>query len=324
MKKFTIKDEYENWRLDKFLTETIKESRSQIQKKIKTGQFLVNDRVPSVHQFLEIGDIIKYKPDNSKTPDNLSQKIIKKITKTGRPKLTPTILIKEKDYLVIEKPAGMLVHSAQDKSEPTLVDWLIKKFPKIKKVGDSVALEKNEKLFRPGIVHRLDRNVSGLMIIALTQNAFDYLKSQFKLKNVRKDYIALGSAVIPKDDGEIKFPIMRSREGKLVALPINSDKGKSASTIFDVIQRFRNHTLVKLSPLTGRTNQLRIHMSAYNHPIVGDDVYASKKFQQREKIKLDRVFLHAAHLFFIDPSGKQIDIESPLPQELDEILKKLK
>jgi 23S rRNA pseudouridine1911/1915/1917 synthase len=326
MKKFTITDQYQNWRLDKFLTEKLGETRSQIQKKIKTGQFLVNDGVPSVHQFLEIGDVIKFKQNNPKAAKTLGQKIISKISKSGNKSVisSPIILIKEKEYLVIEKPAGLLVHSGQDRSEPTLVDWLIKKFPKIKKVGDAVALERNENLFRPGIVHRLDRKVSGLMIIALTQSAFDYLKSQFKLKNVRKEYLALVSGVIPKDDGEINFPIHRSQAGKLVALALNSDKGQAAHTEFEVLQRFRNHTLVQLKPLTGRTNQLRIHLSAYNHPIVGDDVYASRKFQIREKIKLNRIFLHAAHLFFIDPDGKQVDITSPLPEELNEILKKLK
>ena len=327
MKKFTITEQYQNWRLDKFLTEKLGETRSQIQKKIKTSQFLVNDGVPSVHQFLEIGDVIKIKTTKEKAAHfdekNVKSSILGIIRKKpGIP--VPTILIKEKEYLVIEKPAGLLVHSGQDRSEPTLVDWLIKKFPKIKKVGDAVALERNENLFRPGIVHRLDRKVSGLMIIALTQSAFDYLKSQFKLKNVRKDYIALVSDVIPKEDGEINFPIHRSHAGKLVALALNADKGQSAHTEFEVLQRFHNHTLVQLKPLTGRTNQLRIHMSAYNHPIVGDDVYASRKFQIREKIKLNRIFLHAAHLFFVDPDGKQVDITSPLPEELDEILKKLK
>lgn len=327
MEKFIIQDEYKNWRFDKFLTEKLGQTRSQVQKQIKSDTFLINGKKPSVHQFLNTGDVVEIKNQKSKIQsitDTIKKTVSKTIAKTN-PEKTPNILIKEKDYLVIEKPAGLLVHSTHEThTELTLVDWLIKKFPGIKKVGDPVSLLKEENIFRPGILHRLDRDVSGLMIVARTQKGFDYFKKEFKLKNVKKEYIALASGVISKDEDKLIFPIARSRDGKLVALPVNSEKGKSAATEFDVLQRFHNHTLIKLNLLTGRTNQIRIHLSAYNHPLVGDKVYASNKFQRIEKIKLKRVFLHAQRLEFTDPSGNEVKIESSLPEELDNIIKNLK
>ncbi|MBU1131692.1 RluA family pseudouridine synthase [Patescibacteria group bacterium] len=330
MHRYRITAKHAGQRLDKALTDKTGTTRSQIQKAIKGGLVSVNGKKPTVHQFLRLGDKIVFNTNAEMIPRKETiataeiEKPIVEDKKTIKPKkIEPKILLQEKDYIVIEKPAGLLVHSAGSADAPTLVDWLVKKFPEIKKVGDPVAMLYAEKHFRPGIVHRLDRDVSGLIIVALTQDGFDYFKSQFKLKKIKKTYIALVSGVIVKDDDTLKFPIMRSKEGKFVALPLNSTLGKTAETEFEVLRRFRNNTLIQVHPLTGRTNQIRIHLSAISHAIVGDSVFASKKIKQKEKIKLDRIFLHATKLEFVDPEKREVSIESPLPKELSEIVERI-
>ena len=248
----------------------------------------------------------------------------------------PEIVAETDDYLVINKPAGVAVHGGGNLKEPTLADWLIARYPKIKKVGDDPA--------RPGLVHRLDKDVSGLMVIAKTSASFEDLKNQFKDREVNKEYVALVHGRIAKDEGTIDFPITRSQAGyKMAALPAGAEalltrrspqgrdqgniagwfKSRAALTHFSVLQRFVNYTLLRVSIKTGRTHQIRVHFFAYGYPLVGDDLYRNKKSKLRnQKLKLGRVFLVADRLSFRDRAGKTQEFSALLPAALQAVLPK--
>ncbi|MDP2685300.1 MAG: RluA family pseudouridine synthase [bacterium] len=314
MSNFTIDKSDANKRLDKFLNEKIEFiTRSQIQKLIKNEGVLVNGEKTSVHHFLKVGDEVRLvPPKEAKVKDN--KVVIDK--KTSAPKFKFKVIKKTKDYLVIEKPAGLLVHEAPGYDETTLVNLVTKKYPDIKKVGDDP--------LRPGIVHRLDREVSGLMVIARTLDMFEHLKQQFKKHETKKEYIALVYGTPQKDEGVIKFNIDRSetKDYKMAAVPEHEDRGRKAVTDFELIEKIGKYSLMKLTPHTGRTHQIRVHLNAYGLPIVGDLVYRPKKL--KVKIKMQRIFLHAQLLGFNDLAGQWQEYESKLPKELTKITKNLK
>ncbi|MFA5163721.1 MAG: RNA pseudouridine synthase [Patescibacteria group bacterium] len=242
------------------------------------------------------------------------------------------------DYLVINKPAGLIVHGGPGIKEKTLVDFLLQERPKLKTVGEDP--------LRPGIVHRLDKEVSGLMVIAKNQASFEHLKKQFQTRDIIKEYLALVYGKINKEEGEINFPIKRASSGhKMAALPLikkgliekkslsDRDQGTNAAlmasreaiTLFKIKQRLINYTLLELRIKTGRTHQIRVHLSAYGHPLVGDDLYGTAKTRiKNKKIALGRIFLFAQKLSFKDISGEKQEFKLALEPELEAFLKKLK
>jgi len=253
-------------------------------------------------------------------------------------KLEPIIVFENSDYLVLNKPTGLISHGGGNITEETLVDFLKEKYPEIKEVGDDP--------LRPGLVHRLDKEASGLMVVAKTNKAFENLKKQFKARKVTKKYIALAHGKISKDEDLINFPIKRSRDGfKMAALPIasetiseknkigNRDRGilkaqensKEAITNFKVIKRFVNYSLLEVAIKTGRTHQIRVHLFAYGHPLLGDPLYFTKKTKVRnQKSGLNRLFLVSKELGFKDLTGAKQSYTIDLPKELDTFLQKLK
>jgi 23S rRNA pseudouridine1911/1915/1917 synthase len=242
----------------------------------------------------------------------------------------PEIISETDDYLVINKPAGLAVHGGGNLTEPTLADWLINYYPKIKKVGDDSV--------RPGIVHRLDKEVSGLMVIAKNQKSFTALKEQFKSREIVKEYLALVYGQVANDEGLIDFPIKRSQTGhKMAALPLKAEKlltrrhpqgrdqgningwfkARSAQTEFQILKKFVNYTLLRVKIKTGRTHQIRVHFFAYGHPLVGDNLYVTPKTKiKNKKLNLGRIFLMAEHLSFRDLNGQEQDFKIELPSEL--------
>lgn len=236
------------------------------------------------------------------------------------------ILAETSDYLVINKPSGMLVHPTQAKEKNTLADWLVKKYPEIKNVGDSSE--------RPGIVHRLDKDASGVLVVAKSQKMFEYLKKQFQDRKVEKQYLVLVYGKIQSNEGIIDFAIDRGQEGKMVARP-KLDKlkiknvgkeqpGREAVTDFWVEKRFTRFTLVSAKIHTGRTHQIRVHFFAYGHPVVGDRLYFNKKLFKKSDKKIERLFLHAEKLCFSDLDGEKKCFESKLPEDMRSYLKDLK
>ncbi len=297
----------ENKRLDVFLTDKLDLSRSQIQKIIKEGEVLVNGKKESAHYKTREGDIVKIKA--------LENKKIKINANLVLPKFD--IIEVADDYLVINKPAGVIVHGGTGIKELTLVDALIKKYPKIKKVGDDPA--------RPGIVHRLDKEASGLMVIAKNNKSFESLKKQFQERITLKKYFALVHGKIKKEIDEINFPINRSAKGYKMASKPKNQEGRNAITEFAIKQKFINFSLLDVKIKTGRTHQIRAHMSAYGHPIVGDDLYGTKKTREKNaKLNLDRIFLHAHTLGFYNLIGEWQEFKIEMPKKLKELLNNIK
>ncbi len=253
--------------------------------------------------------------------------------------LIPEIISETDDYLVINKPAGLAVHAGGNLKEPTLVDWLIERYPDITSVGDTPAADAP---IRPGLVHRLDKEVSGLMVIARNNESFENLKSQFKNRTILKEYLALAHGRFTTDGDVINFPITRAQEGyRMAALPAGSSdllvrrhphrrdqgnidswfKSRQAETEFTVLQKFVNFALVRVRIKTGRTHQIRVHFFAYGHPLVGDDLYSTKKTKDKNhKLALGRVWLVADRLAFRDRQGEQRNFQIDPPRQLSDAL----
>ncbi len=223
------------------------------------------------------------------------------------------IIFENENFLVIDKPVGLEVAAEVKKIEPTLVDWLMKKYPAVAKVGPDPG--------RPGIVHRLDKAASGLMVVAKTQVAFEHLIKQFEERKIKKEYTVLVHGQVSKDEGTVEFPIARAKSGRFAALPRGSESGRVAITEYEVAQRFRNFTLLKVRIKTGRTHQIRVHLHALGHSVVGDKLYRQKKIK---KVVLDRLFLHASKLGFYNLENQWMEFSSGLPAELENFLKVIK
>ena len=303
MKTITF-EKNEKTRLDKFLVSELSEhSRSQIQQLIKKGLVLVNEQTAAVHRFLKFGDKITIN-----NPTKLHD------LQHSTHNIHPGIVEENENYLIINKPAGLVVHPASGVKEPTLIDGLLEKYPAIKNVGDDPK--------RPGIIHRLDKDVSGLIVIAKNQKTFLHLKKQFQEHKIKKEYLALVYGKVEKDEGEIDFSLKRSKlTGRIAALPKDVG-GKSAITKFEVVKRLAHYTYLKLILLTGRTHQIRVHLKAYGYPLVGDKLYCNNKL--KDKFGLGRIFLHAATLGFYDLNNEWQEFHVDLPQKLNNILTGLK
>lgn len=299
-------DEYETGeRLDAFLAQKLEGfSRTHFQKLIKAGRVVLNGEKPKAHTIVKTGDEIEV----GEMPDVKEEAVIE---------LPPLTVVDEaKDFLVIEKPAGILVHPAPNQKNGTLVDMILAYDPSIKGVGEDP--------IRPGIVHRLDRDASGLMIVARTQKGFDHLKSLFKARKVEKTYTALVHGKVSKDHDVITTPLGRSKDrGRMVARTQPMEGDKPAETAYDVVMRFPQGTLVEARPKTGRMHQIRVHLKSIGHPLAGDTLYVPGKLRTGS-LRPPRMFLHAAGLAFEDLEGARREYESELPEDLKTFLDALK
>jgi len=301
-------------RLDHFMCKKMPElSRSKLQKLIEAGQILVNQMQKKPHYKLKTNDQINI----------LSTELVPQAKERSKQKPIPKnydIVSDDINYLIINKPAGIAVHKS-GAERTSLIDLVIKDYPKIIKVGEDP--------MRPGVVHRLDKDVSGLLVIAKTQSAFDDLKKQFKKRQIKKSYQALVYGTIHKEEDTIKFPITRATSGhKMAALPISeetNERGKIAITSFKTIKEYINYSLLRINTKTGRTHQIRAHMAAYGHPIVGDKIYGTRKTNEMNaKIDINRIFLVADKLGFKNLEDTQISFEIELNKELKDILEIIK
>ena len=313
-KTLTVKIGDKGTRLDVFLTEKLKISRSQIQKMITAGQMTVNGIQPQ-----KMGLTLK-------TSDKITITKDPEIAKDAKPEFTIKdikIAAETPDYIIVEKPTGMLTHSTTRDEPDSLAYLLAKKYPELNKVGDNTKL-------RPGIVHRLDKEASGLLIVARTQSMFANLKNQFQSRTIHKEYLALAHGQISRDEGKLSFRIGRSETSdRMAAMPetekgLFSDTGKDADTDFEVEKRFINFTLVRVKIKTGRMHQIRAHFLAYNHPLCGDPLYFQRKRPNKTDKKLGRLFLHCAILGFVDLNGEYKEFASALPKTLVDFMAGLK
>lgn len=298
----TIYNNEQKQRLDKFLHQENPDiTRSQIKKFILDGQVKVNDKIPTVHFWLKKNDQVDYDLKNHRLDDTVL--------------LEPKVKKETTNYIVIEKPSGLLVHPTDRGEKNTLITWLVKKYPRVKKVGDDP--------LRPGLVQRLDREVSGLMVIALNKTFFENLKKQFGERTVLKEYFCLVHGRVLNDQGEIKTSLARDKKSGLVKAYPNGE-GAEAHTIYEVETRYSNYTLLRVQIKTGRTHQIRAHLYSIGHSVVGDKLYQTKDIRKKKKQPDLRIFLHAHLLKFIGPDGKSVRTSSPLPKELKNFLKDLK
>ena len=247
------------------------------------------------------------------------------------------ILFENEHLLVINKPAGLVVHSDGRTDEPTLVDWILENYPDIQGVGENmfIAHKGNDiEINRPGIVHRIDRETSGILVIAKTQDSFLHLKQQFKNRKVEKNYHAICHGRIKQDSGEITEPIGRHAKDFRKKIAGNTARGKvrEAHTDYLVIDRYEDrkdkkdiqgkypaYTYVEARPKTGRTHQIRVHLKWLNHPIIGDTLYEGK----RSTSFIERTALHAQGISLVDNSGEEISVTCPLPDDMKNVLSML-
>lgn len=306
--------------MDVFLAEKTGETRSSVQTLIRSKSVILNDKEAYKTGIkLAKGDKVEILVASPSLKKNEKKKEEAEI-------LEPKIICETDDYLVIDKPAGLLVHAGEKENEYSLADWIKKERPKMIGVGE------NE--HRPGIVHRLDKDTSGVMVLAKNQKFFSRLKEQFKNREIEKEYLALVHGKIKADEGVIDFNLGRGAGGKMAARPkLDMTKlknverfleGKKAITKFEVKKRFANSTLVAAFPRTGRTHQIRAHFFAYNHPLFGDKIYFNPRLSTRLARMPERLFLHSARLCFFDALGERKCFVSNPPIEFEKYLSLLK
>ena len=243
------------------------------------------------------------------------------------------VLYEDEDILVVDKPAGITVNRADTtKDELTIQDWVEDYLQFRSKISNLHVDKESDYYKRAGIVHRIDKETSGILVIAKNIESFENLQLQFKERKVEKTYVALAHGLVSPQEGEISVPVGR--------LPWNRKRfgvlagGKEALTRYRVISSFKfktsknqkeeGLTLLELNPKTGRTHQIRVHLKYFNHPIFADPLYGGRKTARDDRKMLSRVFLHAKKISFTLPtSGKNILLESSLPQELTSILNNL-
>lgn len=289
-------------RLDKFLVERLPElSRSRIQALIREGQVAVNGAAPrKAGQMLEAGaEITVYLP-----PPQPSELIPENIPLE--------ILYESADLLVVNKPAGMVVHPAAGHGAGTLVHAALAHAPEIEGIGGER---------RPGVVHRLDKNTSGLILLAKNDATHRWLQDQFRMRKIEKTYLALVDGRPPTPNGRIEAPVGRDpRQRKRMAI-VTPEKGRAAISEYCTLESFTAHTLLEVHPITGRTHQIRLHLAFLGCPVAGDTVYG----RRHSTIPLERHFLHAARLKVRLRGEKNPRLfEAPLPDELRAVLDKLR
>jgi len=294
--EFIIRSPKEKIRLDAFLvTQKIGLSRAHIQKLIEEGKILVNDRPQKPSYKLKIEDKVTID-----IPPPRKLEIL--------PEAIPLdIVYEDQDLLVINKPRGLVTHPAVGNYSGTLVNALLYHCKDLAGIGG---------VERPGIVHRLDKDTSGLLVVAKSDLAHRSLSKQFKDRSVKKIYVALAQGVVKPDSGFIQEKIGRHpvQRKKFAVIKNPELKSREALTFFKVLKRFKEHTLVELTLKTGRTHQIRVHLSHIGHPLVGDRTYGGKsQIGELETATL----LHAQTLGFIHPrTGKYMEFSRPLPEDM--------
>ncbi len=295
-------DEQDASRLDKFLVKCLPEfSRSRLQNLIENSFILVDGIIASKSgQTITQGNVIQIH-----IPASAPTQLI--------PEDIPLdIIFENEDLLVVNKPAGMVVHPAAGHLNSTLVHAVLAHAPEMEGIG-------GEK--RPGVVHRLDKDTSGLTLLAKNDLAHRFLQEQFRLRKTIKIYQALVDGKPPTPSGRIEAPVGRDTVHRKMMAVTGIKRGREAVSEYRTLEAFREHTLLEVHPLTGRTHQIRVHMKFIGCPIEGDTVYGHK----HATIPVDRHFLHATRLTILLPGeAKPHTFDSPLPDELEQVLAKLR
>ena len=303
--KITVEPLEAGERMDIFLAGKTGITRSQIQKLIEQGNVLVNDNSVNQNYRIRTNDLVSLsipeKQDEGLIPENIPI----------------DILYKDEHLVVVNKPAGMVVYPAAGHSQATLMNALAYHCDKLAAIGGPL---------RPGVVHRLDKDTSGLMVVALDDAAYYNLADQFKQRTINRRYLALIYGNFKEDAGEIALMIGRS-ESDRKKMSTSVRRGKEAVTGWKVLKRFNHAALIEAKLGTGRTHQIRVHFASIGHPVLGDKTYGKKteiEAKANKKIFFPRQMLHAERLGFIHPvTGKHLDFSSPLPEDMSEKVEEL-
>ena len=287
----------EEKRIDTYLADYMQEfSRSKIQAEIKKGSVLVNSKSVKPSYIIKEGDVIEFTPSAPLKiePENVPLEIV----------------YEDENMLVVNKPSGMLTHPTLQEMNGTLVNALLYKY------GDNLSDINGE--FRRGILHRLDRNTSGLLMIAKNNNTHEFLVNKMKNKEITKKYLAIVKGVIEQDNFEINKPIGRNpNQPHKMAV---TENGKESISIVKVLRRFSDATLIEVQLITGRTHQIRVHLMSIGHPVYNDTLYGFGKM----KIKTQEQVLQSYKLSFPRPyDGKVIEIEIPQDEKINKVLSAL-
>lgn len=283
-------------RLDNYISNIIVDkSRTYINKLIKDKLVLVNGKIAKPSYIVKLGDLIQINLPKEKSIELMAENI------------PLDIVFEDEDILIVNKPKGVLVHPTGKDMKGTLANGLLYYNKSIANVGEAL---------RPGIVHRLDKDTSGILIIAKNQKSYNELIKQFKAREVKREYIALVHGQLNIKEATINAPIGRdpSNRTKMTVIYENS---KEAITDYRVLEEFRNYSLLELSLQTGRTHQIRVHMAHLGHPVVGDRVY----FNKSDEFNLNSQLLHAKKIGFLHPRSKNyLEFEANLPKDFARIV----
>jgi len=299
-----VDEGHDGARLDKFLVERIEGcSRAEIQRLIGSCCVRLNGRVVKPHHPVRAGDEVEVAP-----PPPVQSHIL--------PEHVPLdVLYEDEDLLVVNKPAGMVVHPAGKIVSGTLVNALLAQCTRLSGIGG---------VLKPGIVHRLDKGTSGCLAVAKNDVAHRGLSELFARREVTKEYLAILHGVLRQDEGVVKgliarHPVERTR------MAVRRDRGRESSTGFHVMERYDAFTFVRLSLYTGRTHQIRVHMAHIGHPVLGDSVYGRRRPHTVGDLTIGRPMLHSWRIGFAHPrTGEIIRAEAPLPDDIEGVLKYLR
>ena len=298
--EFRIEEAIAGERIDKFLSDSLPDvSRSYIQKLIKDGQVTVNQKTVKSNYKLNAGDLLSMEEPELQEPDIEAEDI------------PLDILYEDSDLLIINKPKGMVVHPSAGHYSGTLVNALMH-YCKEDLSGINGVL-------RPGIVHRIDMDTTGSLLVCKNDFTHNHIAEQLKVHSITRVYHAIVHGVIKDDEGTINAPIGRHPIDRK-KMSINHKNGKEAVTHYQVLKRFKNFTFIECRLETGRTHQIRVHMSSISHPLLGDAVYGPA----RCPYKLQGQTLHAKTIGIIHPrTGEYIEVNAPLPEYFSDLLNKL-
>ena len=297
--EFEVNEASSKKRLDVFLSENLQEiSRSRLKKLIDKNCVTVNAKSRPAGYKMRLGEKVELQIPPLEVLDTTSEDI------------SLDIIFEDKHMLAVNKPAGMVVHPAPGHSAGTLVNALLHHCDDLSGIGG---------VERPGIVHRLDKETSGLVLIAKSETAHKILAKKFKNREIKKEYLAFVKGKVKNDTGSIDSPVGRHKTQRK-KMDTGGDHSRPAYTYYEVLQRSKNWSYLKLRPETGRTHQIRVHLASLHHPVLGDKLYGGKN-PNSGTLKMDRQALHASHLELNHPvSGVSLSFSANLPIDMENFL----
>jgi 23S rRNA pseudouridine1911/1915/1917 synthase len=300
VEEWHVESDFAGLRLDQAVNQKYREiSRTQAQEMIKGGEILLNGAATKPGQKLKGGETVR-----------MTLRCEEPTTTITATPLDFKILYEDKYIVVVDKPAGLVVHPGAGKEKATVVSALLG-HTKLSPIGAPT---------RPGVVHRLDKDTSGIMVLAKTREAHKRLAEAFSGRELEKEYMAIIQGHIVNRKGRIEVAIERDRIHRKRMKATSADKGRMAISLFEVEEYLEGATLVKVRILTGRTHQIRVHMAFTGHPLLGDTTYGGKRWQKRA-----RHFLHSSRLAFNHPiTGARIELQAPLPEYFQEAISELR